>query len=81
MSIVAIAGQLGVPFATILSIVFLSEAVHWRRWTGIALSFAGIVVIGFDPRVVSHVDGFLAVVVAAFVGSIWLTKCSKITMQ
>ena len=70
VSIVAIAGQLGVPFATILSIFFLSEVVHWRRWTGIALSFAGIVVIGFDPRVVQHFDGFLAGVGAAAVGSI-----------
>jgi len=70
VSIVAIAGQLGVPFATILSIFFLAERVHWRRWSGIALSFAGIVVIGFDPRVILHVDGFLSVVAAALVGSI-----------
>jgi O-acetylserine/cysteine efflux transporter len=70
VSIVAIAGQLGVPFATILSIFFLGEVVRWRRWTGIALSFAGIVVIGFDPRVIQHADGFLAVVGAAAVGSV-----------
>ncbi|MBI1210648.1 MAG: EamA family transporter [Alphaproteobacteria bacterium] len=70
VSIVAIAGQLAVPFATILSIFFLGEVVHWRRWSGIILSFVGIVVIGFDPRVIDHVDGFLAVVGAAAVGSV-----------
>jgi O-acetylserine/cysteine efflux transporter len=70
VSTVAIAGQLGVPFATILSIIFLHETVGWRRWTGIALSFAGIVVIGFDPRVIHYMNGFLAVVIAALVGSV-----------
>jgi O-acetylserine/cysteine efflux transporter len=70
VSIVAIAGQLGVPFATILSIVILGEVVRWRRWSGIALSFVGIMVIGFDPRVIEHIDGFMAVVGAAAVGSV-----------
>ena len=70
VSTVAIAGQLGVPFATILSIVFLNEVVRWKRWTGIALSFVGVVIIGFDARVVDHLDGFLAVVGCAAVGSV-----------
>ncbi|MCE9522056.1 MAG: DMT family transporter [Alphaproteobacteria bacterium] len=69
VSTVAIASQLGVPFATIMSIVFLGEVVRWRRWTGIALSFAGVMVIGFDPRVIGYLDGFLVVVASAFVGS------------
>jgi O-acetylserine/cysteine efflux transporter len=77
VSTVAIAGQLGVPFATILSIIFLGEVVRWRRWSGIALSFAGIVVIGFDPRVVQHIDGFAAVVGCAAVGSV----CSILMRQ
>jgi O-acetylserine/cysteine efflux transporter len=70
VSTVAIASQLGVPFATIMSILFLGEVVRWRRWLGIALSFAGVMVIGFDPRVISYLDGFLAVVASAFIGSI-----------
>jgi len=70
VSAVAIASQLGVPFATIMSIAFLGEVVRWRRWTGIALAFVGVMVIGFDPRVVSYLDGFMAVVASAFIGSI-----------
>jgi O-acetylserine/cysteine efflux transporter len=70
VSTVAIAGQLGVPFATIMSIVFLGEIVRWRRWTGIALAFVGVVIIGFDPQVVDHLDGFFAVVGCAVVGSV-----------
>lgn len=67
---VSIAGQLGVPFATILSILILGEVVRWRRWLGIALAFSGVMVIGFDPKVVAYLDGFLAVVAAALVGSV-----------
>lgn len=70
VSAVSIAGQLGVPFATVLSIVFLGETVRWRRWTGIALAFGGVMIIGFDPKVVSYLDGFLMVVASAFVGSV-----------
>jgi O-acetylserine/cysteine efflux transporter len=70
VSAVSIAGQLGVPFATMLSIVFLGEAVRWRRWMGIALAFAGVMIIGFDPKVIDYLDGFLAVVASAFVGSV-----------
>src|ERR1044071_5678161 len=51
VSSVAIAGQLSVPFATLLSVALLGETVRWRRWTGIILSFVGIVIMGFDPPI------------------------------
>lgn len=70
VSAVSIAGQLAVPFTTILSIVVLGEIVRWRRWLGIVLAFAGVMVIGFDPKVIAYLDGFLAVVAAALVGSV-----------
>lgn len=69
-SVVAVTSQLGVPFATIMSIVFLKEQVHWRRWLGISLSFLGVMVISFDPVVFTYIDGLLFVVASAFVGSI-----------
>ncbi len=58
------------PFATIMSIVFLKEEVHWRRWLGISLSFLGVMVISFDPAVFSYIDGLLFVVASALVGSV-----------
>lgn len=70
VSAVSIAGQLGVPFATVLSIIFLGEAVRWRRWSGIALAFVGVMIIGLDPKVIGYLDGFLAVVASALVGSV-----------
>ncbi len=70
VSAVSIAGQLGVPFATVLSIIFLGEVVRWRRWSGIALAFVGVMIIGLDPKVIGYLDGFLAVVASALVGSV-----------
>ncbi|MFZ5617935.1 MAG: DMT family transporter [Pseudomonadota bacterium] len=44
----AIANQLYVPFATILSVVFLKESIGWRRIVGIALAFGGVAVIALS---------------------------------
>jgi len=81
-SVVAVTSQLGVPFATIMSIVFLKEEVHWRRWLGISLSFLGVMVISFDPAVFTYIDGLLFVVASALVGSVGtiyqFTEASKI---
>lgn len=41
----AIANELYVPFATILSVLLLKEEIGWRRVTGIALAFAGVAII------------------------------------
>lgn len=70
ISTIAIAGQLGVPFATLMSVLFLKEKVHWKRWAGISMSFAGVMVIGFDPVVFQYLDALLLVTLAALVGSV-----------
>ncbi len=70
VSAVALASQLGVPFAALLSIVFLKEEVRWRRWLGIVLAFTGVMVISFDPRVLSYAAGFALGILGAFVGAI-----------
>ncbi|RJF94436.1 DMT family transporter [Oleomonas cavernae] len=66
VSSAAVAIQLNIPFVTILSVVILKETIRWRRILGIVLAFAGVFVIGFDPRVFSYVDGLLLCVSAAF---------------
>jgi O-acetylserine/cysteine efflux transporter len=78
MSAVAIAGQLGVPFATLLSVALLDERIHWRRWLGIALSFVGVVLIGFSPEVFHSWAGLLLVVVAAFAGAVGLVAIKRV---
>lgn len=69
-SVVAIVGQLGVPFSTVMSILILKEEVHWRRWLGMLLAFGGVMIISFDPRVFGFLHGVLFVVASAVVGSI-----------
>jgi len=69
-SSVAIAGQLGLPFTTVLSMAFLGEAVRWRRALGMALAFAGVVLIAYDPATFGISVGVAFAVLAALVGSI-----------
>jgi len=78
MSAVAIAGQLGVPFMTLLSILLLGEHVGWRRWSGILLSFAGVMVIGFNPTVFDSLSGLGLVVLGALSGSIGLVAIKRV---
>ncbi len=44
----AVALQLYVPFATILSVAFLGEKVGWRRIGGMAMALAGVVMIAMQ---------------------------------
>ena len=78
MSSVAIAGQLGIPFAAILSVVVLGERIHWRRSLGIALSFAGVVVLGFNPEVIKSWRGLALIVLGAFIGAIGLVAIKRV---
>jgi O-acetylserine/cysteine efflux transporter len=56
-SVVAIATQLYVPFATVMSMVFLGERVGLWRAGGILFAFGGVMVIGFDPILADYVPG------------------------
>ncbi|MBL4640093.1 MAG: EamA family transporter [Kordiimonadaceae bacterium] len=66
---VAVAAQLTVPFSTILAIIFLKESVGWKRVTGVAISFGGVLVIGFDPVVFTYWHGLALMSLAAFIYS------------
>ena len=72
VSSVAIMTQLGVPFATILSVFMLGEVVRWRRRTGIALSFLGVLILGFDPQIGGRWESVALVVASAFFGALGL---------
>ena len=49
-SAAAIAIELYVPFATILSILFLGDSLGWRRSLGIAFAFAGVAIIALGQQ-------------------------------
>ena len=76
-SAAAIVGQLGLPFSTILSVIFLQEVVRWRRGLGIVLSFVGVVVIAYDPSSFGVSLGLLFIVASALVasiGGVWMKR-------
>jgi O-acetylserine/cysteine efflux transporter len=78
VSTVAIALQLAVPFSTVLSILFLGEQVRWKRWTGIALSFAGVMIIGFDPRVLGYLPALAFVIAGALMAASGMLLMKKL---
>jgi O-acetylserine/cysteine efflux transporter len=69
---VAIASQMGVPISTLLSVWLLGETIRWRRTLGIALAFAGVVIISFDPRVFAYWEGMALVVASCFFAALGL---------
>ncbi len=78
MASVAIAGQLGVPFATLLSVLLLGETIRWRRLLGIALAFGGVVLLGFNPDVLRAPLGLAMVVLAALIGALGLVAVKRV---
>jgi len=77
VSSVAIVQQTYVPIAVLLAVVFQGESIGWRRLLAIGLAFTGVVVIGFDPHVLSQPDALLLALLSAFfqaLGSIYLRR-------
>ncbi len=66
----AIAGQLGVPFSLLLAIVVFRERIHWPRMLGIALSFAGVVLLVFDPAAASEGPGLALTALGSFIWAV-----------
>ena len=72
ISSVAIVLQLGVPFATILSVIFLNEVIRWRRFLGILFAFSGVIILVFEPSVLNDLGGVYYALLAAFSMSVSL---------
>ena len=47
----AVASNLGAPFATLLSVLFLGDRIGPWRGAALLLSFGGVVLMGFDPKI------------------------------
>lgn len=82
-SVVAVVAQLNVPFATLLSIFFLGEVVHARRWAGIVLTFVGVTIVSFDPQVFDALTGVLftaAAALSAAIAAVCMRSLTKVGM-
>ena len=63
---ITIGAQLGIPFAIIISSMFLSEGISYKKWILIFTSFLGIILIAFDPKIVDEILGMLLIFAMAF---------------
>ena len=62
----AIVMQSYVPMAALLAWWWLGERFGWRTGLAIALSFAGVLVLGFDPLVLQRPASLVLMLVSAF---------------
>jgi len=75
VSSVAIVQQTYIPIAVILAVLMLGEFVGWRTLMAIGLAFMGVLILGFDPSVLSHPDALALALLSAFfqaLGSIFI---------
>lgn len=62
----AIVLQSYVPMTTVLAWWWLGEKVGWRTGLAIATSFAGVLVLGFDPHVLARPEALFSMLASAF---------------
>ena len=66
VSPVIIGSQLAIPFAIILSNFFLNEKFSFNKWFFVITSFLGIILIGFDPELISNIFALVLTALMAF---------------
>jgi drug/metabolite transporter (DMT)-like permease len=70
--------QLGMPATLILSMLFLGERVRWRRGLGVALTFAGVLAVMWNPQGLSLSFGLTLVAGATLMSAIGVILTKQI---
>jgi len=65
VSSIALLMQVYVPLSTLMAVLLLGERIGWRTTSGILIAFAGVLVMGLDPLVLSQLDVVALVLAAA----------------
>mgnify|MGYP001331409504 FL=1 len=66
VSPIIIGSQLAIPFAILLSSLFLKEVVSLKKWVLIFVSFFGIILLGFDPLIKDEIFALFLITFMAF---------------
>jgi O-acetylserine/cysteine efflux transporter len=77
-STAAVVLQLGMPITLILSVLFLGERIRWRRGLGIALTFAGVLTVMWNPAGFALSTGLLLVAGATVMSGIGVVLTKQI---
>ncbi|MDT9600737.1 DMT family transporter [Sphingosinicella rhizophila] len=67
VGVLAIAGQLGVPFSMLAAVIVLKEQIHVLRIAGVALSLAGVGILAFDPAVANEIPGVALTILSSII--------------
>ncbi|WP_417823145.1 DMT family transporter [Thalassospira lucentensis] len=67
---VAIIVLLGVPFSSMLATYFFNDRLGWKRLSGMALAFIGVIIMFWDPTMTDLQLPLLLVVFAAFMWAV-----------
>jgi O-acetylserine/cysteine efflux transporter len=70
--------QLGMPATLILSMMFLGERVRWRRGLGIALTFAGVLMVMWNPQGLALSTGLMLVAGATLMSAVGVILTKQI---
>lgn len=74
VSSVVIVQHMYIPIAVLLAVTFVGDRVGWKTFTAVMFSFAGVLVVGLDPMVLTQVDVLMLTLVSATfqaVGSVY----------
>lgn len=74
----AIISQTQVPFAALLGAVFLGDRLRWRSLLGLAIAFAGVVLIAGEPRLSADVTPLLLMIAASFMWAVSSLQIKKL---
>ena len=66
LSPIVIGAQLSIPLAIVCSSIFIGESISYKKWILIIISFIGIILIGFDPKIIDEILGILLICCMAF---------------
>ena len=77
-SAAAVVLQLGMPLTLILSMVFLDERIRWRRALGIALTFAGVLTVMWNPQGFTLSTGLMLIAGATLMSSVGVILTKQI---